>query len=127
LVPIDKANLAPEARETPGTTGNDAAESRPCLAENNAPGNSGSCFHQRQEFGHVHEGPTTVRSAMTPTIHTISPRDSAQSAARLITETAVGLLPVEHTPVEQALHENRHHPDLARKAFLEAALAAGPR
>lgn len=45
------------------------------------------------------EGSATVRSIMTSTIYTISTSDSAQSAARLMAETGVGLLPVEYPPV----------------------------
>jgi CBS domain-containing protein len=38
---------------------------------------------------------TNVGSLMTPTPFTISPNDSAQSAARLMAATGVGILPVE--------------------------------
>ena len=37
----------------------------------------------------------TVASLMTPSLYTISPNDSAQSAARLMAATGVGMLPVE--------------------------------
>jgi CBS domain-containing protein len=47
----------------------------------------------------AHEELAVVRSVMTPTIYTISPSDSAQSAARLMAETGVGFLPVEYPPV----------------------------
>jgi len=47
----------------------------------------------------AHEGLAVVRSVMTPTIYTISPSDSAQSAARLMAETGVGFLPVEYPPL----------------------------
>ncbi|WP_050980135.1 CBS domain-containing protein [Sinorhizobium sojae] len=49
------------------------------------------------------EGQTTVASIMTPTVYTISPDDSAQSAARLMEETGVGFLPVEFPPVGAVL------------------------
>jgi CBS domain-containing protein len=47
----------------------------------------------------AHDELAVVRSVMTPTIYTISPSDSAQSAARLMAETGVGFLPVEYPPV----------------------------
>jgi signal-transduction protein with cAMP-binding, CBS, and nucleotidyltransferase domain len=37
----------------------------------------------------------TVASLMTPILYTISPNDSAQSAARLMAATGAGMLPVE--------------------------------
>lgn len=39
--------------------------------------------------------PQSVRSLMTASVYSISPNDSAQSAARLMLEADVGMLPVE--------------------------------